>query len=124
MDIPESRRIYESYLVAWSGISAADRRRVLEETVSAEIAYFDAMARLSGRDALGAHLAGFQQRRPGYSFSLARYLQHNDAVLANWLMKDGDGQVVVSGYDSIRLDDAGRIASITGFSDVPAQGGG
>ena len=123
MDIPENRRTFEKYLVAWSAISAADRRRVLEETVSADIAYFDAMARLSGRDALGAHLAGFQQRRSGYSFSLARYLQHNDAVLANWLMKDGDGQVVVSGYDSIRLDEAGRIASITGFSDVPAQRG-
>ena len=124
MDIPASRRIFENYLVAWSAISAEDRRRVLEETVSADIAYFDAMARLSGRDALGAHLAGFQQRRPGYSFALGRYLQHNDAALANWLMKDAGGQVLVSGYDSIRLDEAGRIANITGFSDVPAQGGG
>ena len=124
MDIPASRRVFEDYLVAWSAISAADRRRVLEETVSDGIAYFDAMARLGGRDALGAHLASFQQRRPGYSFSLARYLRHNDAALANWLMRDGSGQVVVSGYDSIRLDEAGRIAGITGFSDVPAQGGG
>ena len=124
MDILESRRAFERYLTAWSAISAEERQRVLEDTVSREIAYLDAMARLSGRDALGAHLAGFQQRRPNYSFSLAHYLQHDDAALANWLMKDGGGKVVVKGYDSIRLDEAGRIASIVGFSDIPAQAGG
>ena len=124
MDIPRSRRIFERYLVAWSAISAEERRRVLEDSVSPEIAYFDAMARLSGRDALAAHLAGFQQRRPHYSFGLAQYLQHGDTALANWLMKDDGGKVVVRGYDSMRLDEAGRIASIIGFSDVPAQGGG
>ena len=124
MDISASRRTYENYLVAWSAISAEDRRRVLDETISAEVAYFNAMARLSGRDALVAHLAGFQQRRSNYSFSLAHYLRHDDAALANWLMKDDGGKVVVSGYDSIRLDEAGRIASIVGFSDIPAQGGG
>ena len=124
MDIPRSRRIFERYLVAWSAIGAEERRRVLEDSVSPEIAYFDAMARLSGRDALAAHLAGFQQRRPHYSFGLAQYLQHGDAALANWLMKDDGGKVVVRGYDSMRLDEAGRIASIIGFSDVPAQGGG
>ena len=124
MDILGSRRTFETYLTAWSAVSAEERRRALEESVSPEIAYFDAMAQLSGRDALGVHLAGFQQRRPDYSFSLAHYLQHNDAVLANWLMKDDSGKVVVRGYDSIRLDAAGRIASIVGFSDIPAQSGG
>jgi len=124
MDNPTSRQTFERYLVSWSAISAEERRRVIEESVSPEIAYFDAMARLSGRDALGAHLAGFQQRRPHYSFALAHYLQHGDAALANWLMKDDSGKVVVRGYDSMSLDEAGRIASIVGFSDVPAQGGG
>ncbi len=124
MGIPASRQIFERYLVAWSAISAEERRRVLEESVFPEIAYFDAMARLSGRDALATHLAGFQQRRPNYSFNLAHYLQHGDAALASWLMKDDGGEVVVRGYDSMRLDEAGRIASIVGFSDVSVQSGG
>ena len=124
MNILESRRIFETYLTAWTAISADERQRVLANTVSSNIAYFDTMARLSGRDALGGHLASFQQRRPNYSFSLGHYLQHNDAVLANWLMHDDSGKVVVRGYDSIRLDQAGRIASIVGFSDIPAQSGG
>lgn len=123
MDILESRRTFETYLTAWSAISAEERRRVLENTVSAEIAYFDAMAQLSGRDALAAHLAGFQQRRPNCRFSLAHYLQHGGAALANWLMQDDGGKVLVRGYDSIRLDEAGRIAGITGFSDIPVQRG-
>ncbi len=123
MDVPASRRLFERYLVAWSAVSAEERRRVLEDSVAPDIAYFDAMARLSGRDALAAHLAGFQQRRPGYSFALAHHLQHGDAALANWLMKDDAGTVLVRGYDSMRLDEAGRIASIVGFSDVPAQRG-
>ena len=123
MDISEGRRAFERYLTAWSAIGEEERRRVLEDTVSSEIDYFDAMVRLSGRDALGAHLYGFQQRRPNYSFSLANYLQHNDAVLANWLMRDDSGKVLVSGYDSIRLDAEGRIASIVGFSDIPGQSG-
>ena len=124
MDVSESRRAYETYLLAWSAISGEERSRVLEDTVSPGIAYFDAMARLSGRDALGAHLAGFQQRRPNYSFSLVSYLRHNDAALAGWLMRDDAGTAVVRGYDAIRLDDEGRIAGIIGFSDIPAQGGG
>ena len=123
MDISEGRRVFERYLTAWSAIGAEERQRVLEDAVSVEIDYFDAMVRLNGRDALGAHLTGFQQRRPNYSFSLAHYLQHNDAVLANWLMKDDSGKVLVSGYDSIRLDAHGRITSIVGFSDIAAQSG-
>ncbi|WP_428390475.1 nuclear transport factor 2 family protein [Lichenicoccus sp.] len=119
-----NRQVFETYLTAWSAMSTEERRAVLEQTVSSDIQYFDAMARLSGRDALAAHLAGFQQRRPNYSFSLAHYLQHSDAVLANWLMQDDSGKIVVRGYDSIRLDDFGRIASIVGFSDIPAQSGG
>ena len=83
MDILESRRSFETYLTAWSAVSAEERRRVLESTVSPKISYFDAMAQLSGREALAAHLAGFQQRRPHYKFSPANYLQHSDAVLAN-----------------------------------------
>ena len=124
MDLSESRRTYETYLLAWSAISGEERSRVLETTAAPDIAYFDAMARLSGRDALGAHLAGFQQRRPNYSFSLASFLRHNDAALASWLMRDDAGAVVIRGYDAVRLDDAGRIAGIVGFSDIPAQGGG
>ena len=124
MDILESRRTYETYLTAWSAISTEERQRVLGNTVSPEIAYFDAMAQLTGRDALVGHLAGFQERRPNYRFSLAHYLQYSDAVLANWLMHDDSGKVVVRGYDSIRLDQARRIASIVGFSDIPAQSGG
>lgn len=124
MDFLEHRSAFELYLTAWSAVSAEERQRVLEKTVSSEIIYFDAMAELSGRDALGSHLAAFQQRRPNYSFSLGRYLQHNNAVLANWLMHDDSGEVVVRGYDSIRLNQAGRIASIVGFSDIPAQSGG
>ena len=124
MDISAQRRAFEKYLTAWSAVSAEERRVVLEETVSSDIHYFDAMARLNGIDALAAHLASFQQRRPDYSFSLAHYLQHSDAVLANWLMRDHDGKVLARGYDSIRLDESGHIASIVGFSDIPAQSGG
>ncbi len=124
MDVVTGHAAYERYLVAWSAVGADERRRVLDETVAPGIAYFDAMARLDGRDALAAHLAGFQQRRPDHRFALARYLQHGDAALANWLMRDPAGKTLVSGYDSIRLDADGRIASIVGFSDIPAQGGG
>ena len=123
MNISEGRRVFERYLTAWSTIGAEKRQRVLADTVSSKIDYFGAMIRLSGRDALGAHLSGFQQRRPNYSVSLAHFLQHDDAVLANWLMRDDSGKIPVSGYDSIRLDAEGRIASIAGFSDIPAQSG-
>ena len=123
MGASQGRQAYETYLRAWSAISGEERSRVLAETISAEVAYFDAMIRLSGRDALGAHLAGFQQRRPGYSFTLASYLHHNDVALAGWLMRDDAGAVVIRGYDAIHLDPEGRMAGITGFSDIPAHGG-
>lgn len=72
IDTKLERRRYESYLGAWSAVSTDERRRIINENVASSVTHFDTIARLNGRDHLSAHLDGFQQRRPGYSFTLEK----------------------------------------------------
>lgn len=121
MDMKQRRSVYELYIVSWSGIGDAERQRILEETVSEDVTYLDASTRRSGRAELAANLAGFQQRRPGFSFGLGNLLVYQDVGLANWKMLDTSGGVVVDGYDVLRFDAEGRMSHVTGFSDAPSQ---
>lgn len=115
------RQTFETYLQAWSPISDGERRRLLYASVSENVTYLDAGAQLSGRSKLENHLAGFQQRRAGFSFTLDNFVGHHDVALANWVMRDPAGAVVVKGYDMLHFDSAGHVSSITGFSDAPAK---
>ena len=115
------RQTFETYLQAWSPISDGERHRLLDASVSEGVTYSDAGAQLSGRSNLGTHLAGFQQRRAGFSFTLDKFIDHHDVALANWVMRDPNGAVVVRGYDMLHFDPAGHVSSITGFSDAPAK---
>lgn len=118
LDKKQLRQTYEHYLIAWSAIPQAERRRILEDTLAHNIRYLDAMTSGTGIDRLANHLAAFQARRPGYSFTLGSLLTFGDEALANWEMRDPAGAVVVRGYDVMHIDPDGRISAITGFSDV------
>ncbi len=115
------RQTFENYLQAWSPVSDGERRRLLDASVSEGVTYFDAGAQLSGRGDLGAHLAGFQQRRAGFGFTLDKFISHHDVALANWAMRDPKGTVVVRCYDMLNFDPAGHVSAITGFADTAAK---
>lgn len=115
------RSTYLLYLDAWSDVTSEKRTSILEQTVSADLGYLDAMTKRRGRADLAAHLAAFQQRRPGFRFGLTSLLVHERQGLAEWAMIDPAGKTVVTGYDALRFDDAGRIREITGFASTPAQ---
>ncbi len=103
MTAEHKRQTFETYLRAWSPISDGERGRLLDASVSETVTYIDAGAKLSGRGDLKSHLAGFQQRRAAFSFTLDKFIEHHDVALANWVMRDPEGAVVVRGYDMLHL---------------------
>ena len=121
MDMKQRSGAYQRYIVAWSSVDEAERLRILEETVSEDVAYLDAMTSRAGRTDLADHLAGFQHRRPRFSFGVGSLLVYQDVGLANWRMLDTAGALVVDGFDFVRFDADGRISNITGFSNASYQ---
>jgi hypothetical protein len=121
MDTQNKRSVYLRYLSAWSAMSDAERLQAIVDTTLAEVSYVDASAKFTGQTELAAHLAGFQKRRPNYSFSIGSFLQHRDMALVNWQMLDPTGNIVVRGYDYVLFNGSGLISSIAGFSDTAAQ---
>lgn len=114
------RATYERYLRAWSNVSADERSTLLAGSVSPTLHYLDAMTERHGAAPFAEHLAGFQQRRPGFRFALTQLLAFGTSALASWAMLDANGLVVVEGFDALRFDESGPLVEITGFSNVPA----
>ncbi|HJQ82619.1 MAG TPA: nuclear transport factor 2 family protein, partial [Candidatus Binatia bacterium] len=57
--------VVAAYAAAWNDPDANARRRALERAWSDGGVYADPTARVEGRDALVAHIGGFQAQMPG-----------------------------------------------------------
>lgn len=106
----------EAYGNSWNEPDESARRSLLEKAWADDGVYCDPTARAEGRDALLAHIAGFQQQWPGARIETrSRVDEHGDNFRFAWAMVDGDGNVVMEGVDFGRTAPDGRLASITGF---------
>ena len=44
-------------------------------------------------------------------------MRHHDSAFFRWSMADAAGHPLLTGWDVVQLDDAGRITRLTGFFD-------
>lgn len=107
-----------AYGAAWLETGERRRRQLLQIAWAPEAVYCDPLDRIVGREALAAHIAATQAMLPGGRVAVtSEPVRHHDSAFFRWAMTDSDGAVVLTGFDVVRLDDAGRIARLTGFFD-------
>lgn len=104
-----------TYGAAWNERDADARAALLEAAWSLDGTYQDPTGRADGRDALVAHIGGFQQTMPGHTIDQESGVDvYGNVFRFAWSMRNADG-VVLEGFDYGELDADGRIARIVGF---------
>ncbi len=82
---PELMRAkWELYAKAWSPANDAERKQILEDTLSPDFFYIDPRIECRGQKKVTSNLEAFQQRQPGGSFVLQSMLPHHYVALLNW----------------------------------------
>jgi hypothetical protein len=104
------------YAAAWYAADDGERHALLERAWAEGGTYCDPTATVRGREALGVHIAGFQQRWPGHRIELTSGVDEHDGHLRfEWRMLDPDGAVALVGIDFGSLGGDGRLEQIVGF---------
>lgn len=113
MDINEA---VATYGAAWNETDEAKRRKLLEESWADDAIYQDPMGRAEGREALVAHIGGFQQMMAGNTIDATSGIDTYAGVFRfSWVMRDESGNVALEGMDFGEIAPDGRVQSITGF---------
>ena len=111
----DTNEIVASYGAAWNEPDDAARAELLAASWADAGVYQDPTATVEGRDALVAHIAGFQQTFAGHVIELTSAVDTNGAALRwGWAMRNGD-EIVIEGIDVAALAPDGRILRIDGF---------
>jgi hypothetical protein len=111
----EPAQAITTYGAAWNEPDAARRAELLEEAWATDGAYLDPTGHAEGRDALVAHIGGFQEMMPGHTIDMTSGVDEHDGVFRfAWVMRNADGDVL-EGMDYGELADDGRISRIVGF---------
>ncbi len=121
MQTNDYRTTWEIYAKAWSGVDAAERQALLDQSVHPDCLYTDPMVQCRGHRELIAYLEQFQIGLPGGSFKTHSFRNHHDQALADWDMLDGSGSSANLGTSFVRFDESGRLVQITGFFAVRPQ---
>ena len=116
-------QIVDRYIAAWNEPDERRRRELIAEVFAENAHYVDPVASSQGHAAIGAMIAGIQQRFDGMRFvRLGEVDEHNDRIRFRWALLPAGGESVVEGTDFGTLVGDGRFATVTGFLDkVPAQ---
>jgi hypothetical protein len=112
----EPAQIVATYGEAWNELDEAKRASLLAEAWADKGVYEDPMGRAEGRDALVAHIGGFQQQMPGHRIDMTSGVDSYGSLFRfAWVMRDATGTIALEGMDFGEFADDGRIARITGF---------
>jgi hypothetical protein len=104
-----------TYGAAWNETDEGKRRELLTKSWSDDGVYMDPTGRADGRDALVAHIGGFQGMMAGHTISNTSAVDvHGNVFRFSWIMRNGD-EDVLEGMDFGELADDGRISRIVGF---------
>ena len=121
----EVGEVIRLYGAAWLEPGDARRAELLQRAWADDGVYTDPTARVEGRDALVAHIAGFAERLPGHRIVLTTGVDaHGPHVRFGWRMLGPDGAAVLDGMDYGELGPDGRLVRIVGFfGPFPAPAG-
>jgi hypothetical protein len=107
-----------AYAAAWTETDEQRRLALLETAWATGAVYCDPLDHVVGREALSAHIAATQAQLAGGTISVvSEPVRHHDSAFFRWTMADASGSPVMTGWDVVQVDEAGRIARLTGFFD-------
>lgn len=116
MDSSAIAGIVTAYMAAWNEPDAATRQSLLAKCWSDGSVYIDPTVSLSGRDALGAHIAKVRAARPGSRLEFMSSIDvHHDVVRFLWRLVRADGTCGDVSIDFGEVGPDGRLAKIVGF---------
>lgn len=115
------KNTWQSYTETWKTTSESERLTLLQSAIEPGCRYLDPQMDVTGPAALSAGIAAFQEQFPGAHFVTTRFWSHGRTALARWEMRAGDGAVLDEGASYAEFSGAGRLASITGYFDVPSE---
>ena len=111
-----------AYGEAWLAVDEHERAHLLEVAWAPDAVYCDPLDRLEGREALGRHIGATQVALAGGRIAVTSTpVRHHDSAFFRWTMTDGSGATVMTGWDVVQLDEAGRIGRLTGFFDQDTE---
>jgi SnoaL-like domain len=110
------------YLACWNETDPAARRKLIEQTWTADASYIDPLAEARGHDAIEATIAAAQGQFPGFVFRLAGPVDaHHQQARFTWGLGPAGAEPLVVGFDVAVTDGDGRLRTVLGFLDkVPA----
>ncbi len=117
------RQTWETYSSAWREPSAETKGRALQASVAAGCVYRDPLTTVEGHAALIDYMLDLHQQVPGGFFKTTSFRAHSARSVATWHMCTAEGAVVGEGISYGEYGADGKLVSMSGFFDVPAQSG-
>lgn len=106
------------YLDCWNETDPAARRKLIDQTWTAEADYIDPMAQAHGAEAIDATIAAVQGQFPGFVFTLAGPVDaHHRQARFTWGLGPEGAEPLVVGFDVAVTDADSKIVSVFGFLD-------
>lgn len=106
----------DAWFAAWSSDDSAGRRAALIQVASPEVRFADRFSHTEGLEDLTVHLDAARRFMPGLTMRRSGDVRHcQGCAIAEWVAASADGEPKARGTNVFLLDEAGRIASVTGF---------
>lgn len=116
---PTTGDLVTRYLACWNETDPATRTVLVHDTWTADGGYVDPMVTADGPEQITATIGAVQEQFPGFVFTpVGTADTHHDLTRFRWGLGPAGAEPVVVGFDVVRTDAAGRIASVAGFLDV------
>ena len=120
MDGNAITKMVTKYMAAWNEREAAARDTLLEACWSDGGVYVDPNVSLTGREALGGHIAKVQASRPGARLEFMSGIDvHHTVVRFLWRLVRADGSCGDTSIDFGEVGPDGRLVKIAGFFGAP-----
>lgn len=108
--------VLNAYGDAWNEADGDARRAQLRQSLTDDVVYCDPTIDVVGPDALAEHIG--QTRRDFGGFRIQRtsgFEEHHGYGRFAWQMTSDAGELIVEGFDVVRVAPDGRFQSIVGF---------
>jgi hypothetical protein len=116
--------VVTQYMAAWNEHEAAARDALLQQCWSDGGVYVDPNVLLTGREALGGHIATVQASRPGARLEFMSGIDvHHNVVRFLWRLVRADGTCGDTSIDFGEVGPDGRLVKIAGFFGAPPPPG-
>ena len=104
-----------TYGATWNEPDAQQRLALLTKSWADDGVYMDPTGRAEGRDALVAHIGGFQAMMPGHTIDMISGVDARDNLFRfAWVMRKGT-EDIIEGMDYGEFAPDGRVSKIVGF---------